>query len=809
VRSSTPPTPGVSDADLDRIAGEGRLWTLLHACEQRLSRDADSSRARLYRAAAFTGLGVPELALRSIESLDDPDASAIREAAAQIEQDAAIPPARAIAQCRRNLDALAHTPEPLTSAFGDWSESVTGGERRFYLASDTNVLIEDRQTLLTTHDARAHAESAPLGFTPPGPHATASDLPGVAVLVWSRAPWLLERVLKATRSRPQGYTPRLLIVADDGPGAVLDALAMTNLAPVLRGASTRWFFGPDAINEIGDELNTLWRWAIAPTVIADIDSAAASAARRCVDESRQHQQDRLRALVDATSAHRRSRQEWGERFMRAGATGEPALRVLLPSTRYSTYVRHAAEDLASAIGRAGDEARVLLEPERDLRPAATFELDAHAEFTPDLTIGVNWPRAARPNAWPDGAPAVCWVQDMLGPLLDPAIGAAQNELDYTAGLVNGALTKDFGYPASRTFFHTTPACPVTFHPSTGTPTLPPADVAYVSHQSATPEAYAEQLLRAATSPAERDVLGKIFRAVDAHSDESPHDYNTLLAITRNCLDGDSSPAAVDRFHLMATLPLLERRRRHVMIGWAAEICERHGLTLALYGSGWKPGPYATHARGPIEHDAQLRDCYQHARCHLHASLSTNAHQRVFECALSGGLMLRRGPSPDIPVIALAAQRLLAGDEPELEREGWEGYRVPSDPQPHAPNAGRFDPARYVQAVGDLSGMPFYETEENARTQWIVRQAVWDACDGLPVFPLEQFPDWSYDNARETLFETKDELEDRILRAVRDDAWSQHTRDAHRAAALEFNTTDAFWKRLRAFLTETLSAPSAD
>ncbi len=800
-------TPVHNDAELDRLAGEGALWPLVAACERLLENDPLSIAGRTYRGAALVGLGIRELAAESVEGIESEDADAIRAACASVA------PSRLGAReversCERNLAAMGQHARDLNAAFGSWREDVRQGGVRFFRAGDGNVLCERDGSLLSTVDEQAGAAACDLGFTPPASDPTASDLPGVLVVEGFTAPWLLQRVLTSLRGGAQGYTPRVYVVERRGAARALDALAMCDFSAILEQASVRWCLGDDAVECLRTELHALWEWKLPQRVIAPNESAPL---RDAVLSAIEAQHEKHAALSAATSRPDRSRspREWGDRFREACDNDGPPLRVLLPSTRYTSYVRHAMQGLAGAIRRSGHHAVMLEEPSSDLRPAATFELAAHDRERPDLTLSSNWPRALRANAWPQGAPAICWVQDMLGPLLDPALGKAQGELDFLCGLINAEIVNEFAYPRERAVFLTTPACPERFHDGPPAKSIDAVDVAYMSHQSEAPGLFLERLCRSASNQSERQLVEKIGRAVQGElgdRDGADATHAHLRALTQSCLeDAGHTPdaASLSRLTQMVTVPLAERWRRHTMIAWAVAICEDHDLRLGLFGDGWERTAHAAHARGRLPHDEALRACYQSAACHLHASLSSNAHQRVFECALSGGLMLRHGPSPDAWAIQMVQHYLLSQCEPDFEKDGCQGYLVSTSDEPAPPACAEYDPIRLASVLG-CEARPAYDYYGTIiRPAWINRADAREWGARTPRLPLEQFPDWSFDNARETLFASSDELEAMILRAVRDDDWRRETVAHHRERALAYNTTDVFWSRLLAAIRDAL------
>lgn len=768
-----PPETHPAPDDLDRLAATGKAWDLLAACHRRLGANPDDPDAQKHRRVVLDALG--------------------------IRAESPLPSSRLEQVALTNLRALGLQEDNEETV--SWIEQVRQGHRRFFTASDGNTLLRVGDAPVAIEDARAGCESALASLPRPGPMPNVADFPGVLVLEPQGVPWIIRGVLERVARGVHGYKPRIYIVGSHGADRLLDALAVVDLSEELTRASTRVLLGPDAPSALEHELQSLWRCSLPADVLSHRPSQDVVAA---VSSARAHQQRRM-SEAHAICAERSkcTNASWSDRFASAGP--EDPLRVLLVTTRYTTYVKHSMAALARAIERAGAQARLLLEEAPDLLPAATHELSAHAEFDPDIAITANWPRSTRPQAWPEGAPGVCWLQDTLGSMLTPQAGHAQGPLDFMAGLVNKALFQDFAFPRERAVFLTTPACPETFTPPTSAPAQA-VDVAYVSQQSEPYDALVNRMLGLFTNEGERAIVRTLAQSIRASiARGEAMTYARAHECAAEAVDAagtvgraaQAPPAAMSRLVQVFALPFAERAVRHQTVAWASEICKRHGLTFALFGRGWESTPFAEHARGELDHAAGLRDIYAGAACHLHASAQSNAHQRVFECALSGGLMLRKGPSPDLPALVLESERRLAINEPTFENEGFHGYFVSLASTPEHPDSPGFDPIRYANLVGQPAREPYPHPQEGypIRPFWINRTAVLeDTRSGIDL-PLEQFPDWAYDRPRDTLFADRDELESSILRAVSDPEWRRETIAHHRQRALEFNTTDVFWSRL--------------
>src|SRR6185295_13062943 len=114
--------------------------------------------------------------------------------------------------------------------------------------------------------------------------------------------------------------------------------------------------------------------------------------------------------------------------------------------------------------------------------------------------------------------------------------------------------------------------------------------------------------------------------------------------------------------------------RHQTVAWAAELARERGWRLRLYGRGWAEVPeLAEFARPEVSHGEALRACYRATAAHLHVSIYTLAHQRVMECALSGGLPLSRLVPENLVVpLRLRAQWALATRGEPVTRDAARG-----------------------------------------------------------------------------------------------------------------------------------------
>ncbi len=347
-------------------------------------------------------------------------------------------------------------------------------------------------------------------------------------------------------------------------------------------------------------------------------------------------------------------------------------RIVVFTTRFSTYIRHAAEDVAEVLRRLGCDVLVSMEPDDHSTPSAAGILGVVERQHPDLILLINMLRSQMPDCLPKHVPVLTWIQDAMPHLFDGKSGRAFGEYDFVMGHLHPEMFSDFGFPRERSLASFVLASDVTFHDA-------PADehararfsceVAYVSNQSETAEQFRDRVLAREDSqlPAPR-VLGRLYPlVVDAAAGAGvvgPGLIDQLRDVTLEAFHaaGFAAPSPqVFAWTLHSIVhPLAERVLRQQMVHWAAELCDRKGWRLHLYGKGWDAhARFGRFAQGILAHGDDLRLAYQCARVQLHAGLGGVNHQRVLECALSGGCTLIRIKAEDARLLEWWAQNEVA------------------------------------------------------------------------------------------------------------------------------------------------------
>ncbi len=336
-------------------------------------------------------------------------------------------------------------------------------------------------------------------------------------------------------------------------------------------------------------------------------------------------------------------------------------RLLIVTTRYSTFMQHSAADLAGAFNAAGHQAEVLLEDDDSSVFASTALLVTQRRVRPDAVVLINFTRSTVADTVPPATPIVTWIQDAMGHLFDVRTGRSVGPRDVVIGHLIPSLFTQFGFPSERTihtpvlvstdkFCHSLPAELLEKHR---------CDVAYVSHQSQTPEMLCSKMIAdigeaagGRVGAAIRTLYAGVWMAVG----ECGH--RPLAATLPEWVDEvirrhdlSTDPGVRERLLSTVAWPLADRLLRHRMLGWTSDVCRRRGWTLRLYGKGWdKHHAWSSHACGELAHGQDLAASYAAAKVHLHASLGSSMHQRVMECSLAGGLPVVYRKSDDLLVL---------------------------------------------------------------------------------------------------------------------------------------------------------------
>jgi hypothetical protein len=383
------------------------------------------------------------------------------------------------------------------------------------------------------------------------------------------------------------------------------------------------------------------------------------------------------------------RSAWARRYATA-ELGDP-LRVLVVTSRYTTFLQHSSRDLAAAFERAGLRARVLIEEHDHAVTDRAVQMTVFGDYRPDLVVVLDHHRHEAPERYPGNVPFLCWIQDELAALFAPEVGGRLGELDFTMGYGRTRCVLGCGYPAERFMACRLAVDPGKFESAAGggEDGSLRCDVVFVSNHAETPEGLRDRILSQNSDPMLRRLMEAFYEQTRelmwSPEFNAGYDLESLLReveakVELRCPDGPLR----DRLMGVYVRPLADRTLRHATLGWVADWAEATGRVLHLYGRGWEEHPrFGRYACGVAEHGRQLGQIARQAGINLHTGSSPGLHQRVLETAAAGGfVMVRFHPLDFSPPGYESLRRLL------VERGVEEPTRIPIDELPAEWVAGR-------------------------------------------------------------------------------------------------------------------------
>ncbi|MEM9064136.1 MAG: hypothetical protein AAGB51_01460 [Planctomycetota bacterium] len=620
-------------------------------------------------AEALADLGLLELSAAWVKAAPPPPEYARRlsSLAERLKSmpPAMIPPQQRAETANRNIASLDNEDAaPLRAAFDAWrvgDETITWfrasdgshtGMRAGRAINDPEALVRFRSGI----DLAAALDlppNRPEGSRPPRPLI----LQGIA------AGAHIARIHEAYQPLDFGRIARLYAVEPDTTAA-LDALAELDLTTPLGFRRLRFIAGVDAAERTQAVLeSSIGHWSelsfVSGGMVAEPLDLPSRLKRLAVSQA-----DEFKSLCARNTAAYAARDAawFAERF--AQHRGSRPLRVLAATTRFTTYVQHAASDITAAFEALGADTHLLIEPDDSSTINGLHIARAVRDHDPDLLVTINYPRSHLEPAVPAGLPCACWIQDSMAHLFDRATGESIGPLDVAVGNIHKSFVTDHGYPARGCLRFGVPASVAKFRGGCERDDLA-CDVLIATNHSEPPQQMAARLeseLCAASAP---PGLGAALCEATAQAlDEWRSGWLEWLL-------EDAAGAVFDRFgiqpksdtanrlHQSVLVPYANRVLRHRMIGWALELAKQGEATVRIHGRGWDDaGPWAGYVHGPLVHGADLRDAYASAAVTLHTSASWVTHQRIYECLLAGGLpavMLK----PDDAAHALRPARNLA------------------------------------------------------------------------------------------------------------------------------------------------------
>lgn len=779
----------------------GRPREFLPVAARVIEQAPDDHDLRLLLAANCAALGLRTLAREAIELLpeqtrSEPQVSALRSAIDDL-QDDKVPAAHRRSTAEANLRALrTHAPEAaeiLDESWARWVERLDGHD--CFMTTDGNLVRRARDDNLPHWTASLTDHRTLAARFCEERLGGAEQFPPPLAIEGMDPPWLAQRAHQALTPNCVGYAAPITLLQAD-PFECLDGLSACDLRQVLADPRVRVFVGPDAAARwLDDALGRLEEASMGMAIVTPGTRTRLSPDAQTVTNrwSAAHA-----AALRETQARvlgryaPRDRAWWAARY-REAADGGPPLRVLVLTSRYSTFIRHAAEDLASALRRGGCDARVAMEPPHS-RPTPLGQLRWADPFEPDLIVLANYFRTDAGLPFPEQVPWVCWIQDAM----EHQFAERQfSALDFVMGHLHPELRSRQGFPSDRALSFPVVASPEKFHagPISGAHRERfGCEIAYVSHQSETPDAFHARKMGEEGEPDVKRVFERIRHEIEREASDplGTSLHGRLRALT--CGAVERLPHGTDTLsgHVFRqySLPLADRVLRHQTLAWAAAVCRRRGWRLQIFGRGWDMHPeLSSFAAGEIEHGEDLRACYQAAAVHLHVSVNTMVHQRVMECALSGGLPIGR--------LTLDAVHDCLG---HAKREAV----LHTQPKGTDPATGDLlyevaasEPLRNARGLREWLGLASPETQHITPGQAeSFRRPDHPAAGGMHAA-------WLFGDLRELSIRTESDLERVTERAVAEPSWRVSQSAAIAERVMERCSTDALAARMLGLVRASL------
>lgn len=502
-----------------------------------------------------------------------------------------------------------------------------------------------RQWLPRLLDHRTMVARTPLPEFPP------QTMPPTYLLEGIKQGGLLTRLWADTNKTFLSYRPALYVIE---PNALAVAVAMhlTDLREVLTDPRVLLFTGSDAASRWADLLRDDDCWPVPGQVVqllrwGPVIDPSLEAVLSQVADDRVGETERLKA--QATEAYRAcDPAHWRERFERA-SRGEP-LRVLLPTSRFTTFLQYSTRDIAAALREIGCDVRLMIERDDWSLLSSSEMLRTIREFRPDLILLLDHLRHEYRGFYPASLPFVTWIQDMLAHLTCRKAGDSVGPFDFVIGHGLRECVLSFGYPPDQFMPCQIPTNARTFHAgpcSDEELALYRCDAAYVGTGSKSPRMMHEEFI-------ERNRLNAAFQSVLEQAYQRLEAIMSAPAATRYLRLGDvlrESAAAVGANLTAEQMGWVEtnyvavvadRMYRFQTLEWVAAWAEATGRSFRLYGPGWESMPqFARHACGPIENGEPLRRLYQATKFNVHCNLHGTIHQRLLDGLSSGGFFLVR------------------------------------------------------------------------------------------------------------------------------------------------------------------------
>jgi hypothetical protein len=669
----TPIEADICRSGVGKQALTADAWAVVPAIAAKLREqlpDQIRNELRVAQAVAYTRMGLRTLASEALRETEHPAKAGLAKLLASLPNDA-VSHAEMLKNLEANLHALPVTTRDILAPHVESWTTALRQHRAFRTTTGVVTLRAPDQSWVLFSNTLGAGELLAQSNVRDGPF----------YLDGMHAPEVITTLFAQT-AKSRGELQARVVLLAASPAEALCALCLRAMPDVLAALRVQVWIGADCPQRVSDEararIGCTLGWVVSlpmpPFESARWPRGEPGRLLAEVGELQSQETTATRARVLAwdiqTASQRDNRLSAGQ-----------GVRVLLPTTRYSTYVQHAASDIAATLRTLGCEASVLVEPDEHSLLTPLALLQAFERFQPDIVLFINTLRSQLPDVAPPMTTVVTWVQDAMRHLFQSGSASKVTERDFIMGHLHPEMIQTLAIATNRTLETPVLASQIKFHEKPVEEDLRrkfACEVAYVSHQSETPQAFAARAVASAGDGTARHLISELTPivtdmacAADVHGEQLLPALRQLVEQKLRKIGGQASVERIgaDVLHQVVH-PIAERALRQQMIGWAADLCDSRGWRLHLYGRGWERHErFAKYAKGELSHDESLRAAYQCARVHLHAGLGGMYHQRVLECALSGGCTLVRVKADDVRLLEFWAQNSIGTrvDAAECER----------------------------------------------------------------------------------------------------------------------------------------------
>lgn len=778
-------------------------WRTLTQIEAAVQRNPTAAELRLKRADVFHTLGLRTLALAEAKLVAKADsANRLSQnilAAADASPVDSVSIEEREATLRENLRWLPERLQPRDDDLIKWRSEF--GQIEWLRARDGNIVRMKKQTGQTAH--LQNIRGAARDLLAPLIEQMRQQPCRPIVLEGIDPPWFFQTLMDVeTPVTAPGFRQPIFVIQRDRH-EFYNGLACVSLGEALEDHRFEWFIGDHAASELRGRLLSMT--SIAPPQCAvrnPLVRTKASPNIEAINHEASHAWSELRDSLSESMAKRSPQRDqawWNHRYEQA-ASGGPPLRIAILTSRFSTYMRYAAEDLGEALNGMGHSAHLLMEPDDCSAVTETYHMDGIQRVDPDLIVTINYPRTMMGGRVPTDVPMVCWIQDAMPHLFDKTQGDAVGPLDFFVGMVKRELHGQFGYPKENMRWIPMAASLNKFQTPSSRENFD-CDIAWATNHGESVEDLHTRITAGLikTHPQSEPHLVRLRdRIVTIVSNPTAFVHSELggLSNESNLLGIDSPSGSLSGEVVLHSYinQIAERSIRIETARWAMAIAAKRGWRLRFHGQGWcENKEFQSLAAEPIEHGDALASFYANTRVHLHASLTQPLHQRVAECAFAGGMTLSRVVRDafawlnDRAVIAASDRKT--------------GYELPDDSEGRRAKINDIPESAHM--VSELRRLGLCNPDEysDGYLSWPGFK-VRDARAGDS--PEARSHAEAFAGMTEFFFASEQTLEVLLERAIEDQAWRRRSIDRSRGILTKTMTTRMFAEGMLSFVRKRLA-----